>query len=824
MQNNMDSVNIIAREEGLNFRKILILAQKYWYWFLIFGIMGTLTGYLVSRYSQPDYQVYATINIPQKTSSLADGFGDLSGGQLWGSSSEINTQLEFLKSFSINKQVAQNLDWRTSWYKKDKLNLNNLLDAKDVFNWRAYYKDAPFKIQETEGKMNISGIRIFIDPISDKEYMLSIDESEIKGGSLGGNNFKTIMKFGKLFENDFFHFTVTPTVKPEEFLNKTYYFAFNKSTEIAKVYLDRVKGQINDVNSESNVIRLQIQGKQPQREIDYLNELISVYIQNKMNYQTETQKKSLQFIDQQLNGITDSLNIASSNFSQFKSRNQIINISEQGTQVMQTLKEIESEKNKNQMQIDYFRNLLSYLKKSDDMQQLIAPSVVGIGDNALNSMVIKMAELYSRRQLMSLSARENTPTILMIDKEIAQINSRLLENVTNLISNAETVNNSLEAQRNRIRGQLNQLPEKEQDMINFQRRYELTNEVYTFLLQKRAEINISLAGTTPDVQIIDEACMETTSLVGTAPRIKVAMGFILGIGLPAIFLLIVNFFSNSIESQEDIEQNTKLPVLGNVIHSHSNSDTPVNDNSRSGIAESYRGIRTNLQFMLNDKQKRIVAIHSTNPGEGKSFTSSNLATILAMNDKKVVLIGADMRKGRIHKIFKVENEHGLSTYLSEQDSIDGVIFDTFIDNLKVIPAGPIPPNPSELIDKPIMLSLLEELSTRFDYVIIDNAPTSIVTDGFLIGRHASLNIFILRYGISKIEQLKYINQIAKDNILNNLTLIINDITGPGFGYGQNYYYNYKYANYADGYYHEDQKNGAMNKLFGKKNKKKKVSA
>jgi capsular exopolysaccharide synthesis family protein len=824
MQNNNEHIHVFAQEEGLNLRKVLLIAQKNWYLFVIFGLLGIAGGYIFSRYSQPTYQVYATINIPQNSSSLADGFGNLAGGGLWGSSSEINTQVEFLKSFSINKQVAQKLNWRTSWYKKDKLEWDNLLKVKDIFSWKAFYKDEPFRVQELEGKINISGVRIFIEPLSGTEYRLSIRESEVSGGDLPGLSTETVMSFGQVFENDYFHFRITPNSKPDEFLNKTYFFVFNKSTEIAQNYLSKIDAKVDDADFESNVIRLQIQGKQPQREIDYLNELISVYIQNKMNYQTETQKKSLQFIDKQLNGITDSLNIASTNFSQFKSKNQIVNISEQGNQVMQTLKEIESDKNKNQMQLEYFRNLLNYLKKSDDLQQLMAPSMVGIQDPTLNAMVVRASELYSRRQMIAISAKENNPTLLIIDKQIAQTIAQLLENVSNLVKNAEVVNNSLEAQQIKIRSQLNQLPEKEQDMINYQRRYELTSEVYTFLLQKRAEINISLAGTTPDVQIIDEACMETTSLVGTASRIKIAFGLILGLGLPAIFLLIVNFFSNTIQSQEDIEQNTKLPVLGNVIHSRTNSDTPVNDNPRSGIAESYRAIRTNLQFVLNNNERKIVAVHSTNPGEGKSFTSVNLATILAMNDKKVVLVGADMRKGRLHKIFGIENDHGLSTYLSDQDPINEVTFDTLIENLKIIPAGPIPPNPSELIDKPEMLALLEELANTYDYVIIDNAPSSIVTDGFLAGRHANLNIFILRYGVSKTDQLKYINQIADNKILNNLTLIINDIHGPGFGYGQNYYYNYKYANYADGYYHDEKKPKGLKKLFGRKHKKKEPTA
>ncbi len=815
MQTNTDPNTIFAREEKLNLRKITLIALKNWYLFVICGVLGVSGGFLYSRFSQPTYEVYTSINITQNPSSLIDGLYNMVAKQQFGAAAEINTQTEFLKSFNTNKQVVQRLGWGISWYKKDQLNWSNLIKAKNIFSWKALYKEEPFHVQEVEGKINATGIQIFILPISSTQYQLTIKGDFTNGSQIKDLSHKSIENYGKVFENDYFHFTITANQKFEDYEGVEYCLVFNNSNDIARNYWEKLVVAANA--EESDIIKLQLRGKQPQQEIDYLNELVSVYMQNKKNFQTETQKRSLQFIDQQLSGITDSLNLASSNYSQFKSKNQIVNISEQGTQVMETLKEIETEKNKNQMQLDYFRNLQEYLKKSDDLQQLIAPSVVGIDDNSLNAMVTKLSELYSKRQVMAISAKENSPTILVIDKEISEVNSRLLENVKNLVSNAEAVNASLQSQKDNIRAQLNKLPAKEQDMINYQRRYELTNDVYTFLLQKRAELNISLAGTTPDVQVIDHACMETTSVVGLAPRMKIALGFAMGLGLPAVFLLLLNFFSGTIQSQEDIENNTSLPILGNVIHSKTNSDTPVYDNPRSGIAESYRAMRTNLNFVLNDNAKKIVAIHSTNPGEGKSFTSVNMASIMAMNDKRVVLIGADMRKGRLHKIFGINAEHGLSTYLSNQDQLKEVIFETRINNLLVIPAGPIPPNPSELIDKPAMAALLDELASTYDYVIIDNAPSSIVTDGFLAGRHSSLNLFILRYGVSKTDQLNFINQIAENKLLNNLMLIINDIHGPGFGYGQNYYYNYKYANYAEGYYHDDKKSKGF---FGRKKKKK----
>lgn len=817
MQNNENTRNNAANEEEINLRKIFVVALKNWELFLIFGLIGLFGGYAFSRYSKPTYQVNATIFVPQKTTGIGAGLEDIFKSQLSNNKTDVFNQIEIIKSFELNNQVAQNLNWRTTWFKKDKLNWTNLSDGNDSFGWDAFYKDAPFKVSEKVGYFNSPGIKIFLKPISTEQYELSVDGNAIYNGISKEVHFVANGNYNQPFENDYFHFTISANNFKDEDMDHDYYFVFNSSAVIAGNYLKKLEVNLND--KQSDIIRLQLLGLQPQREIDYINELISVYMQNKMSYQTETQKRSLVFIDSQLVGISDSLNSAGTNFSKFRSENQIIDIGEQGTQVMSTLRDMELEKSKTQMQLDYFRNLLDYLGKSDDSKQLIAPSVVGIEDISLNAMVVSLSELYSRRQIISFSAKEDNPTLLIIEKEIAQTNLRLKENLRNLIKNAEVINSSLESRANKINAQLTQLPKKEQDLINYKRRYELTNEIYTFLLQKRSEIDIALAGATPEVQVIDAARMETSQIIGLSSMSKLMIVLMFGLALPGIYLFAFNFFSNTIESQEDIERNTRLPILGNVIHSRTVSDTPVNDNPRSGIAESYRAIRTNLQFVLTETDKKIVAIHSTNPGEGKTFTSVNLATILAMNNKKVVIIGADMRKAKLHKIFNLPNDHGLSTYLIGQDKLEDILLETLVDNLSFLPAGPVPPNPSELIDKPQMQTLMDELSSRFDYVIIDNAPVSLVTDGLLAGRHADLNIFILRYGVSKREQINYINQIAENKILNNINLVINDIQGTGFGYGKNYYYSYKYSSDGNGYYEEAEKSDTLfQKIFGKSNR------
>lgn len=804
--------NYFPQEENVNYRKIILVILNKWHLFVLFGLLGVFFGYLYSRYSKPNYQVNASIYVPKKSASIETGLEGLFDSQLTDSKVEVYNQIEILKSFNINYKVAQNLNWRTSWFKKEQLNWDNLIKQKDIFAWTALYKDEPFHVEEILGAFNNPGICLYMKQLSDKQYEITVNGEVTYNGAKKTIKFVKTGTFGVPFENDFFHFILTPN-KIEAKPGCSYYFVFSESAQIANNYLKNMVVQLNDKNSA--IIRLQVLGPLPERDIDYLNQLIQVYMQNKMNYQTETQKRSLQFVDEQLVGISDSLNSAGNNFSQFKSQNQIINIGEQGKQVVMTLKDIESDKSKNQMQLDYFRNLLDYLGKSDDIKQLIAPSIVGIQDASLNTLVLGLSELYSRRQILSFSAKENNPTLLMIDKEILQTNARLKENLRNLIKDAEVLNNSFEVRIKDMGAQINRLPKKEQNFINYQRRFELTNEIYTFLLQKRAEMNIALAGATPEVQIIDAARIETTEPVGLSSMKKILIGLFLGLAFPGVVLIIYSFFANTIESQDDVEKNTKLPVLGTVIHSSTKSDTPVNDNPRSGIAESYRTLRTNLQFMLSVGNHKIVAIHSTNPSEGKSFTSVNLATILAMNNKKVILVVCDMRKPRLHKILKVQNDKGLSTYLSDQDQLEDVILESYIDKLYILPAGPIPPNPSELIDQPKMEELLKSLSEKFDYVILDNAPISLVTDGLLSGRHADLNIFILRYDVSKIDQIKYINQIAENKILGNLALIINDISGPGFGYGRNYYYNYKYKDYENHYYEESEPKSKFKKMFGR---------
>lgn len=788
MKNIDIDLNSNPEEEKYDFKRLFYLLRRQWKWVAFYSFLGLAVAYGYTKLQKSYYEVKTSILVPEKSNGL--NMRDLFQGAIDAPKNNIYNQIEIIKSYYTISKALMNLNWRVSWYKKEML------------LWNGIYKQEPFDIQEATNFINPKGIAIYITPTSGDNYKISVDGKVVNNNSLVDVKFESIGTYGQAFTNKYFNFTLLKKINTLEPPRGKFYFIFNDLNDAILTYQKMVNAKVKD--KKSDIIECSIIGEEPEKESEFLNELIKVYTEGKMDFQNEAQRRSLDFINTQLAGISDSLNTAGTKFTEFRSKNNIIDLGTEGTLVMNNLKEIETERAKSQMQLDYFQNLLNYLNNTSDLKQLVSPSVVGIEDASLNALVLKLGELYNRRQVISFSAKENNPTLIMIDKELNQTRNQLNENLRNLIDNATRNINSQKDRQAQISVQLNKLPQKEQQMVNIQRQFNLTNEIYTFLLQKRAETNISLASTIPDVQVIDIARPQTATEIGLGRMKILVIGLIIGFFLPLGYIFLINYLDDRIFTQLDIENNTKLPILGNILHSVINSDLAVYENPKSNIAESYRVLRTNLQFMLTGSEGKIISVNSTNPGEGKSFTSINLAIILAMNNNKVIIIGADLRKPRLHKVFKLPNDNGLSTYLIGSDLYENIIFPTIVENLMFIPSGPIPPNPAELLSKPEMKYLLDRLRNNYDFIIIDNAPTALVTDGHIISHLTDLNIFILRYGISHKNQIEIINQYAEQQTIKNIGILVNDIKTNSFGHS--YYKYYQYEAYQNTYYSNEDQN------------------
>lgn len=773
----------IDADKAANERTFYLLLRN-WYWFVISIALFISMAFVYNSWIRmPRHSIDANILVTDDSRKL--GLDDLFQKSLLNAGKDlaIGNEVGLLRSYSLNYRVFENLDWRTSWYQKRYL------------NWDGLYTREPFLVEEEKGFANVEDIRIAITPLRYDSYAIAVKGEALVNNQLHPIEFSAFGKFGTPFKNKYFNFTIHLTKSVTSIEGEKFSFFFNNKHTLTRTYLEKLK--IGQSEKKNEIIHLMTEGSEPLREIHFLNGLIDAYTAYKLEFRTLTNKRSLDFIDSQLSGISDSLNAAGNTVSQFRSRNQVVDLSAEGGLVMAQLRELEREKSQSQMQLKYFQNLLNYLGHTDSIKKMVVPSVIGIQDAALNAVVLKLSDLYSRREILSFSAHESNPTFLLLNKEINQVTNQLRENLVNLIDNARLSIANLEERRAVIAGQLNRLPVKEQKLIDIKRQYELTSEIYTFLLQKRAELEIMLASTISNIQIMDPASAERVMKSGIPPNILYVLALLLGAGLPAFLIMMVSRLNNTIELQEDVQKLTSLTVIGNIPHGNGKQEMVVIKDPRAAITESFRTIRTNLKYLQSQGNEKVIGIHSVRPGEGKTFNSLNLSCILAINDRKVLLIGADMRRPHLHKPLNMKSVWGLSTYLIGQSTYEEIVLETSIPNLSFVASGPIPPNPAELLERPLFAQLIARAREEFDYVIIDNAPISLVTDGLITCGLSDLNIMILRYGVSRKDQIGFINELADRGLIKHLSLVINDIKASRFGYGYNYSYKYTDKKTAD---------------------------
>ncbi len=693
---------------------------------------------------------------------------------------KIENQIGILQSFTLYKKALENLNWKTTFYLDQGYYLFEL------------YENPPFEITIPSGAYNTSGFMLKIVALNDFEFEVNGEGKIFQDGKNQSVSFKERGKFNSPFKNAYFDFTLN---KKNYLPGETYVLLFNDFNQLTQEYLRSVSINLEDKKSE--LINVQLVGPNPKKSADFINELNQVFISFGMKKKNQTSENSISFIDTTLVGISNSLKNAELNLSNYRKDNKVLDMGTEATVIYQKLEEIENEKYLAKMRIDYYRNLQSYMGDAKKIKQMVNPSIVGVTDAGLTSLLPKLTDLYSKREVLTYSVEANNPSLTLLEKEIQLTSNALLENLNNLLKNAEIEMQGMENRFAAVQARLEKLPDTERKLVSIQRDFTLNNELYTYMLQKKAEASISLASNIPQVQIIDDAMVEAAEQVGPNLMMNVIAGLGLGFVIPFIFILLADLFNTKLETIEEVSKLTKLPTLDGIIHSNYKNSLPVFNNPQSGIAESFRVLKVNLRNALNNPDKKVISVNSLVSGEGKSFISSNLASILSMgaNEKKVLLIEGDLRKPMLNGLFGKNGGIGLSSYLSHDNNFNEIVIETPYPNLFFIPAGDMPSNPTELLENGRFANFIEEARKRFDYVILDNAPVSLVPDGLMTSKHADANIFILRLNYSRKKEVREINKTIDVNGIKNAIIVINDAPNNRFGYGNKYWKN-GYGNYV----------------------------
>jgi tyrosine-protein kinase Etk/Wzc len=791
MEQNFNSANFNPPEDdNLDIKRYISLFLSNWYWFTISLFIALSIAYSINRYSQRIYSASSTLLIKddQISGVKSNVESVIPGGDIFKSQQNLKNEMGILRSFSLNYSVMKDLkDFQVVYVGVGKRGIVE----------RRLYRSCPFKVIYDSLGLESTGT-VGIEILQDNEYHIKLND---------GLNFDTTMNFGKRFNGHGFSFTLVPRDSDRNVFSKNssnrYYFYFTNPESLADEY--RGKLSVAPIEKESSIVILSVTGLVPEQEVDYLNSLMKVYINYGLENKNRTADSTINFINKQINIISDSLMNAEGNMEDFRKTNSFFDVSREGTLIQNKLEKLENEKTTFELQLQYYNYLSEYLNSKNASGTLISPSVLGLTDPALLRLVNELSVIKNEREKLNFNLEVNQPALELMDRQAEEVKKALMENVKNGIAGLRLSIEESGRKMAVVDTMINKLPTTEKKFINIQRKFDLNNTVFTYLLEKRAESGIAKASNLPDNRIIDYA--SSTGPIIPKTRTNIMIAFILGLILPMVGIALIDYFNDRVIDKRDVERKTKVPIIGYISHSESKNEIPVFEKPGSSLAESFRSVRTAMKYFVKENEVTVIAISSTISSEGKTFISINLAAITAMLGKKVLLLGLDLRKPRINKVFEFENSPGMSTYLSGNCDYEEIIKNTQIKNLFYAPSGPIPPNPAELIETEQMKKFMEKAKGEFDYIILDTPPVAIVTDALLLAHYADVNMFIVRQRYTSRNTLDMIEQLNNQGELKNMVIVINDISlsgyygyGMRYGYTQGYGYTYGYNYYGSGYY------------------------
>ncbi len=778
-----------TKDEEIDLRLLLFKVLRYWYLLALSTLIALGVAFFFNKYTLPKYKVSTTILIKENYSDV--DAQDLIGFRFINNKKKIENEIGILNSYSLISRTIQNLDFDISYH------------YRDQYIEREMYQNSPIIVFIDKDYPQLVRTKFNVRIISDKRFELQVQcENPLTCNFFkydleqSDNNvdFSRIYNFGDTISHPLFkiHIALNNKYVSEAFYERTISFVLNDLDYLVGAYNNL---KIEPINREASIISITMEGSNVKKMVAFLNSLTDEYLNRELEKKNEITRNTIEFISDELLGVSDSLAITERNLENFKSMNQVMNLNYQAQHIFEAMKTLENEKAVLLVKSKYYKNLKKYLVEKESIEDIAVPSSIGIEDPLLNSLIKELIILYARRTELLYSSTKKNPLVLKLDQQILNIKSSLLENVNSIIKTSDISVSEIDKRLNRLSRQIDHLPGTHRKLFRLERQFKLNDAIYTFLLQKLSEARITMASNRPDNELIDPARITQSEKVFPKKKMSYMVAFFIGMLIPLAYIFSKEYFNNRIVEKQDILNISKLPFLGYITHNHSHTDLVVEQNPKSLISELFRSVRTNIHYMVKGKFKPVIMVTSNIVGAGKTFISINLASAFAQYGKNTVLVGFDLRKPGIYKSFKLPNAIGLSTYYIGKSSLKEIIQKTSVSNLDVILAGPIPPNPSELIASEKTKELFDELQKTYEYIVIDTPPVGLVTDAFLLNEYADVSLFLIRQNYSRKKPFELIIKDIEQKQINNFGILMNDVKlrwkeygyGYGYGYGKGYY-------------------------------------
>ena len=799
MKENLHKDNVRDIEEGsVDYKELIFQYIIHWPWFVASVLVCLIGSWAYLHFQTPVYQVSASIMIKddKKSGGNSADLESLGLGGMITSTQSIDNEIEVLRSKTILKEVVNNLELYIQYYDEDE------------FPKKELYKTSPVIVnltsQEADQLPGTALIDMKLPPEGSLDIQLKIGVNEYT---------KHFDKLPAVLPTDAgtFGFTLKDSllngkvVGQNEIRNIS--AMVNRPFGVAKGYQNMLN--IAPTSKTTSVAVVSLMNTNIQRGQDFINKLMEMYNRNTNNDKNEVAEKTREFINERIQIIDQELGSTEDKLEAFKRNAGLTDISSDAQLAVSGNAEYEKKRVENGTQINLIRDLTKYINNPSNEYEVL-PANIGLSDNGLTTQIDRYNELIFERKRLLRTSTENNPMIVNLDTSIRAMKANVQAAIDGTLKGLLIVKADLDREASRFSRRISDAPGQERQYVSIARQQEIKAGLYLMLLQKREENAITLAATANNAKIIDEPVAEGGP-VSPRPKMIYMIALVVGVGLPVGIIFLIGLTKFKIEGRNDVEKLTTLPIVGDVpLTTERTGSIAVFENQNTLMSETFRNVRTNLQFMLKSDQK-VILVTSTVSGEGKSFISANLAISLSLLGKKVVIVGLDIRKPGLNKVFNIpRKEQGITQYLSnpEKNLMDFVQLSDINKNLYILPGGTVPPNPTELLARDGLDKAIEILKTNFDYVILDTAPIGMVTDTLLIGRVADLSVYVCRADYTRKAEFTLINELAESNKLPNLCTVINGLNllkkkygyyygygkyGKYYGYGKRYGYGYGYG-------------------------------
>ena len=778
-------------DSNLNIRELLDKYSIYWKWFLLAMILAIGLAYLKLSFTRPSYEASSSIKIKNENAgdrSALSAFQDLGLGSLGGTKENVEDEIEIIKSKTLISETIKSLKLNVRLFSnKSPISsfLDNNLNLETEFYEKENYANPPLKINFfiSDSTLYKTSASFVIHVNSSSQFTYKNLEAPIERK----------YDFGQKLTTNFGELVITPLLdlKSSGYIDEDILVSIVPLEDLTEAYLEVLT--VEPISNLSNVVTLTIVEGVKKKAEDFLNELVRQYNLRAVRLKEELSQSTSNFVNRRLQIISEELSDVDLSAESIKTKYQISDVASQTGLNMQSGQELERQIVDAGMQLEKISAVKDFVTSKDDNELL--PVNLGIEGN-VGTLTNQYNDLMLQKKRLLENSTEKNPIVVRLNEQLKTLESNISQGLNNLEDAQKISLDALNKQGARINSRLYAAPKQERQYRDVQRQQQIKEQLYLYLLQKREETAITLGVADPNATIID-AAQSLKNKVAPKKMIIYFGALLLGFLIPFIIIYLKDMLDTMIHRREDVEKILNVPILGDIPKTDSKERYLISKEDHSGVAEAFRILRTNLNFILDSNAKgKTIFITSSIAGEGKSLVASNLATALAHAGKKTLLIGFDIRAPKIKEYLGVRGEIGITNFLanSSVQFDDLIVRNKEIENLDIISSGDLAPNPSELLMNPRVKQLFEIAKEQYEYIIVDTAAFSMVTDTMLLSNNANAFIYVIRANYLDKRFLKYIKTLHQEKRLPNLSLLINGVDHKksyGYGYGYGYGADYK---------------------------------